>query len=48
MKEIGVIVSGFQTTRRHEGHRNLIDKVMARHNKIYPMLNALVKKYLKK
>src|SRR5690348_11348008 len=38
MKMIGVIVARFQTPRLHEGHRQLIETVMAKHNKTVILL----------
>jgi bifunctional NMN adenylyltransferase/nudix hydrolase len=40
MKEVGVIVSRFQTPRLHEGHRKLIEAVTAKHNKTVIVLGV--------
>ncbi len=40
MKTIGVIVSRFQTPRLHEGHKNLIETVAAKHNKTVIILGV--------
>lgn len=37
---IGVIIARFQTPRLHEGHRNLIDTVTAKHNKTVIVLGV--------
>lgn len=40
MSTIGVIIARFQTPYLHEGHRNLIESVKARHNKLVIVLGV--------